>query len=97
MPWRHPRRARAAPTSEVPAAHATRGAEVPAGTALVVRSIDDVDSQRDSLGKIFKASLDEPVVSGERTLIPRNADVLLELTEDKQSGNITGKPSLRWM
>jgi uncharacterized protein YcfJ len=60
----------------------------------VVRLIDDVDSQRDSVGKTFKASLDEPVVSAERTLIPRNGDVLLKLTEDKQSGKITGKTEL---
>jgi hypothetical protein len=68
--------------------------EVPAGTSLVVRLIDDVDSQRDSVGQTFKASVDEPVVAGERTLIPRGADVLLKLTEDKQSGKITGKTEL---
>jgi uncharacterized protein YcfJ len=89
-----PVQTKSAPTSEPPAASAAVTTEVPAGTAFVVRLIDDVDSQRDSVGKTFKASLDEPIVSGERTLIPRNADVLLKLTEDKQSGKITGKTEL---
>ena len=69
-------------------------AEVPAGTPLVVRLIDDVDSQRDAVGQKFKASIDEPVVVGERTVIPRGADVIVKLTEDKQSGKLSGKTEL---
>jgi hypothetical protein len=69
-------------------------AEIPAGTPLVIRLIDDVDSQRDAVGQEFKASIDEPVVVGERTLIPRGADVVVKLTEDKQSGKLSGKTEL---
>lgn len=69
-------------------------AEIPAGTPLVIRLIDDVDSQRDAVGQEFKASIDEPVVIGERTLIPRGADVVVKLTEDKQSGKLSGKTEL---
>src|ERR1700694_4859261 len=35
--------------------------EIPLGTVLVVRMIDSVDSERDSTGKTFRASIDEPV------------------------------------
>jgi hypothetical protein len=68
--------------------------EVPAGTPLVIRLIDDVDSQRDAVGQEFKASIDEPVVVGERTVIARGADVIVRLTEDKQSGKLSGKTEL---
>lgn len=68
--------------------------EVPEGTQLVIRLIDDVDSKRDTVGQEFKASIDEPVIVGERTVIPRGADVVVKLTEDKQSGKLTGKTEL---
>jgi hypothetical protein len=93
-PVRAPLQSRPAEVSRPARSSSGASAEVPAGTAIVVRLIDDVDSQRDSVGQIFKASLDEPVMAGERTLIPRNADVLLKLTEDKQSGKISGKTEL---
>ena len=93
-PVRAPLQSRPAQVSTPARANSGSTSEVPAGTAIVVRLIDDVDSQRDSVGQTFKASLDEPVMSGERTLIPRNADVLLKLTEDKQSGKISGKTEL---
>ena len=93
-PARTPLQTRPAPVSSPPPSSSGATAEVPAGTAIVVRLIDDVDSQRDSVGQTFKASLDEPVMLGERTIIPRNADVLLKLTEDKQSGKISGKTEL---
>ena len=68
--------------------------EIPAGTSLVVRMIDDVDSERDRLGQTFRASLDEPVTINGETVIPRGADVTAKLVEDKQSGKLAGKTVL---
>jgi uncharacterized membrane protein (UPF0127 family) len=68
--------------------------ELPAGTTLTVRMIDSVDSERDSLGQTFRASLDEAVIVNGDALIPRGNDVLLKLTDQKQSGKIEGKTSL---
>jgi hypothetical protein len=56
--------------------------------------IDDIDSSRDTVGQTFKASIDEAVTVGERTVIPRGADVLVKLVEDKQSGKLSGKTEL---
>jgi hypothetical protein len=71
------------------------GAELPVGTPLVVRMIDSVDSERDRLGKTFRASLDEPVVDRNgNTLIPRGADVVVKLVDDQQSGKIQGRTIL---
>ena len=52
--------------------NAPNGMEIPAGTNLVVRLIDNVDSERDSIGKTYRASIDEPVVvNGADAAAPR--------------------------
>ena len=68
--------------------------EIPSGTTIVIRMIDDVDSQRDRKGQTFKASIEEPVMVGAETVIPRGADVVVKLTDDKESGKLTGKTEL---
>jgi hypothetical protein len=81
-------------TASARAARASDSAELPQGTPLVLRLIDDVDSTRDAVGQTFRASIDEPVVVGERTIIARGADVVVKLVEDKQSGKLTGRTEL---
>lgn len=68
--------------------------EIPAGTAFTVRMIDAVDSEVAQVGQTFQASIDEPVVSGGETVIPRGADAVVKLVEDKQSGKISGRTEL---
>ena len=69
--------------------------ELRAGTNLVVRMIDGVDSEVNRVGQTFAASLDEPVrnASGD-TLIPRGADVVVKLVDSKESGKLTGRAEL---
>jgi hypothetical protein len=69
-------------------------AEIPSGTTIVVRMIDDVDSQRDRVGQTFRASVDEPVMVNGETVIPRGADVVAKLVDDKESGKLTGRTEL---
>ncbi len=68
--------------------------ELPAGTVLTVRMIDPVDSEVSRVGETFRASVDEPVVVGSDQVIPRGADVVVKLVDDKQSGKISGKTEL---
>jgi hypothetical protein len=68
--------------------------ELPSGTQIVVRMIDDVDSERDTVGKTFRASVDEPVNVNGQTVIPRGADVVAKLVDDKQSGKFEGRTVL---
>ena len=68
--------------------------EIPSGTVLVVRMIDSVDSERDSTGKTFRASIDEPVVVNGQTVIPRGADVTAKLVDERQSGKFEGRAVL---
>jgi hypothetical protein len=69
--------------------------DIPAGTNFVVRMIDGVDSQKNTVGQTFAASLDEPVrsPSGDM-LIPRGADVVVKLVDSKESGKFTGRAEL---
>jgi hypothetical protein len=68
--------------------------QLPAGTNLVIRMIDGVDSERNSVGQTFAASLDEPVVIDGRTVIPRGADVVVKLVDAKESGKLRGRTTL---
>jgi hypothetical protein len=71
------------------------GQELRSGSTLTVRMIDSVDSQRDQVGKMFRASLDEPVVdSNGNTIIPRGADANVKLIDDKESGKLAGRTVL---
>jgi hypothetical protein len=70
------------------------GKEVPAGTTLVVRMIDDIDSERDSIGQTFRASVDEPVMVGNDSVIPNGADVVVKLVADKEAGRLSGRTEL---
>jgi hypothetical protein len=82
------------PQPSAPASASRPPVEIPVGTALVVRMIDDVDSERNQTGQTFRASMDEAVVVDSNTVIPRGADVTVKLIEDKQSGKLTGRTEL---
>jgi len=70
------------------------GIQIPTGTPITVRMIEGVDSNVARLGQTFRASVDEPVVVNGQTVIPRGADALAKLVEDKQSGKFEGKTVL---
>jgi hypothetical protein len=81
--------------SAPPPAPAPQGVTLAAGTALTIRMIDSVDSQRDAVGKTFRASLDEPLTDANgNTLIPRGADALVKLIDDQESGKLAGRTVL---
>jgi hypothetical protein len=87
-----------APPPLPPAPQATMqsdGAVLPSGTKVTIRMIDSVDSQRDFVGKTFRASVDEPVTDANgNALIPRGAECVVKLIDDKQSGKIAGRTVL---
>jgi hypothetical protein len=70
------------------------GVQIPSGTQITVRMIDAVDSQETRLGQTFRCSVDEPVMVGNDTVIPRGADAVAKLVEDQQSGKFQGKTVL---
>ena len=86
--------AKSAVASAPASSASSSGNEIPAGTEVVVRMIDSVDSEVARLGQTFRASVDEPVLVDGRAVVPRGADVVAKLVEDKQSGKLTGKTEL---
>ena len=68
--------------------------EIPAGTNIVIRMIDGVDSEVARMGQTFAASMDEPVDVNGETVIPRGADVTVKLVDSRDSGKLTGKAEL---
>ncbi len=85
----------AAPASRAQApAPSAQAPSVPTGTQLVVRLTDPVDSEKDQVGKTYRATLDNDVIVDGQTLIPRGADATAKLLSDEKSGKITGKTVL---
>ncbi|HWB83605.1 MAG TPA: hypothetical protein VG675_05670 [Bryobacteraceae bacterium] len=83
--------------TETPAAApppARAAVELPAGSNIVVRMIDGVDSDNNTVGQTFAASLDEPIIVNGETLVPRGADVVVKLVDSKESGKLTGRSEL---
>ena len=64
---------------------------LPAGTNLVIRMIESVDSETNRVGQTFRASMDQPVMVDGQTVIPRGADAVVKLVDAKESGKLTGK------
>jgi hypothetical protein len=86
------------PINPVPATPAApqAGTTIPANTPVVVRLIDSADSSHDSLGKEYRASLDEPLLNQTGEVVaPRGSDVLIVLTNRQESGHFAGKTELR--
>ena len=68
--------------------------QLPAGTNIVVRLIDGVDSETARPGQTFAASLDEPVMIDGNVVISRGSDATLKLVDAKDSGKLTGRAEL---
>jgi hypothetical protein len=86
------------PINPVPATPASSqgGTTIPANTPVFVRLIDSADSSHDSVGKEYRASLDEPLVNQTGEVVaPHGSDVLIVLTNRQESGHFAGKTELR--
>lgn len=68
---------------------------VPAGTVVTVRMVDGIDSSRNRPGEEFAATLDAPIVVGDRVVASRGADARVRLAEAKSAGKMTGQSQLK--
>jgi hypothetical protein len=71
-----------------------QGRELPSGSEIGIRLVDSIDSERDNPGKEFRASLEDPITIGNDVVVPKGADAMIRLTEEKESGKLTGKTEL---
>lgn len=63
---------------------------IPAGTLLRIRTIDTIDVDSTQAGMKFRASLDDPVVSGGSVIVSPGADVVLMAAKVEQGGKFKG-------
>jgi hypothetical protein len=77
-----------------PVEEARASMELPAGTNIVIRMIEGVDSENARVGQTYAASIDEPVAINGQTVLNRGTDVVVKLVDSKESGKLTGKAEL---
>jgi len=68
---------------------------IPAGTRILVRMIDGVDSAKNKIGDKFHASLEEDLAVRDTVVAPKGADVYGRLAEAQEAGHIAGKSQLK--
>jgi hypothetical protein len=94
-----PRKPAPAPSSPTPAAAPKPAATpkpvtVPAGTAVNVRLTQAIDVDASQAGMKFKAIVDDPVMVGGSTVIPRGASAVLQAVQVQQSGTMKGSDKI---
>lgn len=67
---------------------------IPTGTELSVRLIDSLNSKDSKAGQTFEGTLNEAVVVGGRTVIPKGADVAGKVTNAVPSGRLKQRAEL---
>lgn len=84
-----------APTPNQASAANANSITVPAGTDLLVRMIDSVDSDKNYVGDRFRASLEQDFVVEGVVIASKGTDVYGRLAEAKEAGHIQGKSQLK--
>ena len=67
---------------------------IPEGTIVTIRTIDAIDSNVNRAGQSFRASLDAPIVVGDRVVIPKGLNVYLKLIDASSAGKFKGRSEL---
>ena len=68
---------------------------IPAGTVATIRMIDAIDSSRNRPGEEFAATLDAPIVVGDRVVVQRSADARVRLVNARSAGRMSGQSELQ--
>jgi hypothetical protein len=70
------------------------GRELASGSAISIRTIDSIDSERAKEGDEFRASLEDPITIGNTVVAPKGTDAKVRLVSEKESGRLAGKAEL---
>ena len=81
-------------TTAVAAAQSPNRVTVPAGTRVLVRTIDSVDSSTQRAGYRFTASLETNLQADDMVVAPRGTTVFGQLTQASSAGRLEGSPQL---
>jgi hypothetical protein len=78
-----------------PAVKPPENITIPSGTFFSVRMIDAIDSARNHAGDEFAASVEVPVMVGDRVVVPRNSDARVRLAQASSAGRMSGRSELK--
>ncbi len=81
-------------TTVTTAPPATESVTVPAGTAIAIRLLDGISSDRNRAGDTFQATLEEPVVADGIVVAERGANAMGRVVQTQQAGRIAGLAEL---
>jgi hypothetical protein len=79
----------------IPGRAQQRMVSVPAGTTILVRMIDSVDSSKNTVGSRFSASLETNVVVAGVVVAPAGTRVQGRLSQSTEAGRVAGKSQLQ--
>ncbi len=82
-------------TSHARSSTLSQSVTVPAGTRLLVRMVDSVDSEKNKLGDRFHASLEEDLTVKDLVVARKGTDVYGSLVEAEETGHGAGKSELK--
>jgi len=85
---------KAAPPPAPNPATAPKPVTIPSGTVLSVRLTQAIDVDATKNGSAFKSILDDPVMIGGNVVIPRNAQVALQVVNVEQAGKMKGSDKI---
>jgi len=68
---------------------------LPAGQSLLIRMIDGVDSSKNQVGDVFKASLETDLVVGNTLVARKGTDVYGRLSNAQEAGHLSGSSELQ--
>jgi hypothetical protein len=83
-----------APESAPPPAAAPKPVVVKAGNKIVITADESVSSKTSNSGDHFDASIAEPVVVGDRVVIPKGAKATGTVTDAKSAGKFKGNAAI---
>ncbi len=66
----------------------------PVGTTLTIRTTTPIDTDTNKVGDTFTTTLEEPLTSGDRVIVPKGTEVKGEIASAKESGKVTGQSEL---
>ncbi len=69
-------------------------ANFPAGTSLTIRMEETVDTDRNRVGDMFRASLDDPLSIEGSTIAPRGSELKGRIAYAHESGRVSGQSEL---
>jgi hypothetical protein len=64
---------------------------IPSGTALAVRLVDPIDSEKNQVGDTFHATLNNPLTIDGQVVVPSGSDVTGHLADVKSAGKFAGQ------